>query len=381
MSHNKGLLTSRMLHFKVGLSLLSVVSLLTTPVYSNKDLVKIEAIENNIKSPHKYEDLEQFFIPELIIENLTFEQATKKLRSVYNNIAKQTGEVAIPIQFKYNTEASTEKLTLTLKNTSMLMMLSCLSTKAHMNIQHKDNTITFTPVELNSTEISKKVVVPPNIDLTEFKNIFPQSKTVKIDYSNWDRNLITFKGNSNELKNLQYYTKNIRGGLTRQIKTFITTVQTNQESAPLNNLTKNSILSENGLTTILRKTSNLKDHKLTTLPSLVSRVGESANLGVIKETNPNTDQKLREKDWIGSKASTKNTLMGFGLMTQLTYETGMLQGTEPRNQYEKITLNQYIDFNNNVHYYNFPDQTGQTTHLFITYNEIDPTGRKVTHIR
>jgi len=346
------------------------------------------------KPTHTYGELKDFMIPELKVDNITFNQALYQLRDSYYEICLRTGEKPIPFKFTVE-EPSQRTINITLKNLSFTNMLETLAAIEGMKMETENRQITFTHMKKSGTLYTQTLTVPPGL-LEKLKrnssglysvepNISGENGTLQKVVAQRFKELMALEGaaisyapstlqlivnaDARDLKRIEQIIDHYLAVPPSQIKTSTQTIVMD-DNIPFDPSWVNQ-------PEAMSKFYQTPGVDVVTSPSVISLSGESSTVEVIRES-PN---RTNNRDWTGYKITNQTSFLGFGMNGQTFYDRGMRSDTpESPIVHNKTTQDAYVQ-RGNVQVILLKPVNGRRSYLLVTHQEIDATGQPIQRDR
>jgi hypothetical protein len=208
-----------------------------------------------------------------------------------------------------------------------------------------------------------------------------------------DRSAIRISGNNDEVERIQSLIDIYQNTPPTQIRTLtkiitipegaLTHVAINDQVPQLDGKST-LILSDGQSQMLMRLLAQTREADIMSAPSGISRPNEQLTIEIIREIIfPSvTDPATFSKDWTGFKITAQPALLGFGITPQLLFNRGIMDTTH--NNDTAISIRHIQDQVENYTPTNrtiiapIQSEKGKTSYLFLTMQEIDATGARIT---
>ena len=358
---------------------------------------------------HTHQQLENFIIPQLQLNNTSFAQALHQLRNEYYIICQKTGETPISIKFEIqNSDSNT--ITLNLRNISFTRALNTLSAIAGMDMTREKNTMIFSPMKKHGDLFTRTFVVPPDLvsRLTNSSQVDADPFTSGTDHASspippkvaFDQRLRTLfnlpdtsdlfvkyipatstivtRADLSELDRLATFfdTCAMHGTSYLRVSSKVVTMQHGEANESFPSLMAPTAMTATDLRQFMRHIATMTGTDIMTLPSVLAKPGETATVNVTNEVSlaSTTAPQKPVNDWTGMKLHILAENMGFGSMT---HPNLLIQELPPdANTVSRYRSGQqtFVSDGNTVCYpINHPDYG--RAYLLVTHQRVDATGK------
>jgi len=355
----------------------------------NKDQIPQQA------STHTPERLSDFFLPpDLLIENLTLQQALQVLKTSYEDTCYEIGETPLKLTFNLP-DTDNGQLISTRLNGTFTNAIQYLALLARMEMTRNGTTYQFThPDESLGKSITKEHTVPSNIlsliaknyigDPTELENLPPLelakalgiqlAPTTQIAFLKGASRIIVRSGNTFDHEILS----NLIENASSPGKQFRFSTKTVALSPDVNiELPKFSPISADDLEHFMREVSSLPGVNISSLPSVVARNGEPAKVEIVRglPTKPDSNTKPLTA---GITLDIESNRIGFGQDSSFHFQHTQFARPSKHSPPEEIVVEELLNSEQAVYGDNqdtsvmletHPD--GSRTLVLVTTSEID----------
>ena len=357
----------------------------------------------NTHATHGPEKLKEFFLPEVAIEGLPLQEALAKLRTAYEEVCRESGEVPVRLSFVIPPDA-TRPLTVKAGIRNLDASIRLLAAMAGLKVSRTGSEYDFTAPEETGEVVKKTFQIPPDFfsrasdaDADPFAEGKPPTKTSPAEYfaskgltldpsTKFTRGVTTLQVESASAADQIAIEEMIdldvnQTPLQAKMQTKLIKIPAGMDWSPPDDLSQSYHPGEIQL--LMRQLSQLKGVELMTAPAVTARLGEDAKVEVINEVlvPSQTTPGEFEPQPAGVIVDLQSSPYGFGHHVDLNYSERIAEG-ESGTATAKVTERTAItdssfskDGNTRLHVQTLPD--GSRSLVLVTPTLIDATGRPV----
>lgn len=344
---------------------------------------------------HTVEDLKDFYIPALQLKNTNLRAALKELFQQYNDVCAITNHA--PLSFSITIEDSSGLLfDLDLTSVRFTSALKAIAAQAGVALQVEDTKLIFRELSLVREDsgdlLSKNWTVPPTfladlqsaigsreagtdtspLELLQRLGIVrTDSDELSASYLSGTSSLV-LRGSPQDLARVDELIADM-GSRKPTLMNTQTKIIESAEAHP--DISTNRSLSSGEFVDLLHKLAQSKDANILTMPSVVTRSGQMANVEVIREHGS-------ADDWSGVRIDTNTSNYGFGLTTNTNFDVrpapnSQAEGISQLSARDSTTVDDILPDNQTlIRHVESPD--GTHLYYFITPQIIDAAGQPIS---
>ncbi len=349
-------------------------------------------VSKELIDQHSYDNLDHFQMGEIDFIDLNLEDSLQKLISKYKTICSETSLQPLDISTVVLITSNT-KQTLSLKGSfEYILAQLCLIYGAEMETNNAGK-YTFYATAQGGEHQTLTIPMPQVADqLSELGQIFNSSV-----YFSSTGSLVVVNGQATNLKRFRKFIENrgLQNSIQIRSSTKLLNIPDGGLNTELSSLLDNSHnLTEDQTQQLLNQISSIPDTDIMTLPSIVSRLGEDADINLTNELELHLENRKLPREahhWVGYTLHLKADCFGFNIVTDLQYvnqSVGDFDGMkmevdtraviDSRNQIDTYaTSNRSNIANGNISIIKIKPQGGKFNYLLLNQTVVDTTGRPI----